>query len=88
MKVKETNFLNNYKVLGTLGKGSYGEVVRVINKYTGIEYAAKKISKEQIPTTKKQRLFMEMAILNQLDHPNVIKIIEVYDHMQRYVLIL
>lgn len=71
-----------------LGKGSFGEVSKVVHKYTKIAFAAKKISKDSIQQHSKKEVFTEMSILNQLDHPYIIKLIEVYDHMRRYVLIL
>ena len=87
MKLKNGNYFDYYVVTGVLGRGGYGEVLKVVNKYTKLEFAAKKIDKNSIPLVNKKRLFSEMSILHQLDHPHIIKLIEVYDYMERYILI-
>lgn len=35
-----------------------------------------------------ERLFNEVRILQSLDHPNIAKLYEVYDHEDHYVLIM
>ena len=87
VQLKSENYLNHYTKLEILGKGGYGQVFKVVNKYTGLTYAAKRIAKEQIPEYIKKKLFAEMKILGQLDHPGVIKLIEVYEHLERYIMI-
>lgn len=58
----------------TLGKGTYGTVVRVVNSRTKEEMAIKKIKldveTEGIPAT----TLREIAILKHYNHPNVVKL--------------
>ena len=57
-----------------IGKGSYGEVVIVKNKKDGKLYAAKIIDIGRMFTGKEQNQFIrESGILNQLDHPAIVK---------------
>lgn len=42
---EETRFSSDYKVISTLGNGSFGKVLRCLNKLDGKEYAIKCIGK-------------------------------------------
>lgn len=59
-----------------------------MGKYTGIIRAAKKIKKSDMDAKETERLFNEMNLLQSLDHPNIAKLYEVYDHQNHYVLIM
>lgn len=61
---------------------------KVRGKYTGIIRAAKKIKKSEMDAKEHERLFNEVRILQSLDHPNIAKLYEVYDHEDHYVLIM
>lgn len=67
-----------YRILDTLGKGSYGEVKRIQHKNTGEYRAMKIIQKEEVSKEFVQSLLNEIDILRQLDHPNIVKIYEFY----------
>ena len=36
MKLKNEHYMDNYVIKDVLGKGAYGEVVKVANKYTKV----------------------------------------------------
>ncbi len=66
-----------YEILSQLGKGSYGKVYEVKNKTTGEIRACKQLSKSNISNLKKfQR---EIQILIKTDHPNIIKLFEIFE---------
>ncbi len=67
-----------YRVLETIGKGSYGEVKKILHKVTGELRAMKVIRKEDVSKEYQQSLLNEIDILKQLDHPNIVKIYEFY----------
>ena len=67
-----------YRVLETLGKGSYGEVKRVQHKLTGEHRAMKIIRKEDVGQGYVDSLLNEIDILKQLDHPSIVKLYEFY----------
>ena len=72
------NKIENYKMLKSLGKGSYGEVKLAVEKLTGIKYAIKIYSKKIFDDPKKKKnIENEIKILKQLDNINIMKLYEV-----------
>mmetsp|Transcript_31915 Transcript_31915/g.74700 ORF Transcript_31915/g.74700 Transcript_31915/m.74700 type:complete len:823 (+) Transcript_31915:119-2587(+) len=63
---------------GILGKGAYGEVRKAHSRGTGLPVAVKSVSKNR---AKRQllRLRSELYITKQLDHPNIVKMCEVFE---------
>ena len=77
---------DNYECTKQLGKGGYGKVYQVKNKISGKLYACKKLSKLNINNlTKFQR---EINILIKTDHPNIIKLYEVFESPNSLYLIM
>ena len=74
-------------ILGTLGKGSFGEVKKVQYKSTGQYRAMKIIQKENVSRDYIMSLLNEIDILKQLDHPNIVKIYEFYQDKSSLYLI-
>ena len=71
------NINQYYNFIQELGRGSYGHVLRVQNISTGHIYACKKMNKRQI--TNKARLKTEIDLLRAVDHPNIIKLYDIYE---------
>ncbi|KAJ3652130.1 hypothetical protein Zmor_018122 [Zophobas morio] len=92
--------LNQYKLMDSIGQGSYGIVKLAYNEEDDTHYAMKILSKKKLlkkagmfgrmPPKKEgrpnsdmnhplQRVYREIAILKKLDHPNVVKLVEVLD---------
>lgn len=78
-----------------LAQGSFGVVKKVFNEEDGTYYAMKIVSKRKlmkktgifgrIPPRRAgadplAKVYREIAILKKLDHPNVVKLVEVLDH--------
>ena len=59
----------------TLGEGSFGEVVRIQHKNTGLVRAQKRIKIDQVT----DEIRLEIDILKSLDHPNILRIFEFYE---------
>lgn len=66
-----------YEVTELLGSGSYGKVFKVKNKVSGKYYACKRINKKSIRN--KERLKIEINLLKETDHPNIIRLHELYE---------
>ena len=79
-------FLDNYEVLKQLGKGGYGKVYRVKNKKTGEIRACKHLSKLKIKNL--EQFQREIDILIKADHPNIIKLYEIFESARSIYLIM
>ena len=95
--------LNQYKLMGMVGQGSYSIVKMAYNIAEDTHYAMKILSKKKLqkkagifgkiaPTRKGpggrlikkaenplDKVYREIAILKKVDHPNVVKLVEVVD---------
>ena len=77
---------NYYEFIKELGKGSYGQVLRCQNKETGNVYACKKMSKKKIKN--KKQFQTELNLLRTTDHPNIIKLYDIYEDNKYIYLIM
>ena len=78
--------LDSYDILKQLGKGGYGKVYEVRNKKTGEIRACKHLSKLNIKNLEKFK--REIEILKKMDHPNIIKLYEVFESERSLYLIM
>ena len=77
---------NYYEFIKELGKGSYGQVLRCQNKETGYVFACKKMNKKKIKN--KNQFQTELNLLKTTDHPNIIKLYEIYEDNKYIYLIM
>ena len=72
-----------------LGKGAFGEVYLTSKQGSKQKFATKKIDKKftQNPRARKY-LENEINILKEIDHPNIIKLVEVKETTQFYYLVM
>ena len=75
---KKGKITNDYEVLAVIGKGGYGEVKKVIHKITGEVRAMKIIKKESCDEGYLKSLGNEINILRNIDHPQILKLYEIY----------
>jgi len=69
-----------YEVHGSnkLGKGSYGSVYLATHRVTADERAVKVMNVDRITSYYLRKLHTEISILKSLDHPNIIKLQDVF----------
>jgi len=68
-----------------LGAGMYGSVFKATMRGSATVRAIKSIRKKQVPDS--QRLFAEIDIMKQCDHPGIIRLYETYEDTRRIYLI-
>ena len=84
---KSKNSLQDvYEVVKQLGKGGYGKVYQVRNKKTGELRACKQLSKLNISDLVKFE--REIDILIKTDHPNIIKLYDVFESNHNLYLVM
>ena len=81
-------FSSFFRYCKILGEGSYGKVVKAIDKYTGRVCAVKIIKKRKLTATTLNSLRKESLVLSELDHPNVVKFISVKESNLRIFIVM
>ena len=85
INISGRKFRDTYSVLKEIGAGAFGRVYRVKHKVTNSTFACKQISKTHIVDN---AIFdREIELLITMDHPNIIKLYEVYDD-KRYIYLI
>lgn len=95
VKINSSNFKNIntnpikeiYKITRKIGSGAYGEVRKCYLRDTGELRAVKIIKKKALEKTERERLRNESEILKQMDHPNIIKLFEIFEDKKYYYII-
>ena len=75
-----------YKINRIIGEGGFGKVYEVQNKVTSQTYACKKVSKINVINIEKFK--NEISILSKADHPNIVKLYEIYESNRSLYLIM
>jgi hypothetical protein len=66
--------IDRFQILGPLGHGGMGEVLRVRDVTTNREHALKLIRPEEVDEDSVSRFLREVHALSRLDHPGIVKI--------------
>ena len=78
------NVEEHYDICGVLGRGRFSVVKRCVEKTTNNEFAAKIVRKKLLP---KAIVESEVAILQSLNHPHIVKLHEIYDSPKALVVV-
>ena len=80
------NIEDYYVMVKKLGEGSFGNVYRCQSAMTGNVYACKKMNKKKIKN--KNRFKTEIDLLRMTDHPNIIKLYDIFEDEEYIYLIM
>lgn len=70
--------MNKYEVLGVVGEGAYGVVLRCRNKDTGEIVAIKKFKESEDDEIVRKTTLREVKILRMLKHENIVELREAF----------
>ena len=88
LKLKQITF-EDYIIKETIGKGTFSKVKLGINKITGEKVAIKILDKSKIVEKEDlERIVREMSILSKMDHKNVIKVFQIYEDSNNFLIIM
>ena len=71
------NIQDSYNFKNKLGEGGFGTVFLIEHKTTGEVFACKRLAKKKIKN--RETIFSEINLMKSLDHPNIVKLLEVYE---------
>ncbi|CAD8090226.1 unnamed protein product [Paramecium sonneborni] len=70
--------MNKYEIIGVVGEGAYGIVLKCRNKETNEYVAIKKFKETEDDETVKKSIQREVKMLRMLKHPNIIQLKEAF----------
>ena len=79
---------DTYEIIKELGEGGFGKVVAAKNKKSGDIRAIKQLSKKKISPEDLERFKREVNVLKTIDHPNIIKLYEIYETQNHIYLVM
>lgn len=83
-----TVFMQKYELHSNiLGKGAFGKVKKATQTSNGEQRAVKMIDKLTMDEQERVRLKFEIDILKNLNHPNIVRLYEVYENKSNIFLV-
>ena len=77
---------DKYEIIKEIGSGGFSRCLQVKNKTTGLLFACKELPKKNLSDY--EGLMREVNLMIKLDHPNIIKLYEVYETDKSIYLIM
>lgn len=85
----EKTLNNRYRINSLLGEGGMGEVYLATDKSTGQQVAVKVLARSLSTNPDSlERFRREAETLRQLEHPNIVKFVDAFDHEGQYVIVM
>ncbi|HZM23061.1 MAG TPA: protein kinase [Anaerolineales bacterium] len=80
---------NRYTIITLLGEGGMGEVFLAADGQTGQQVAVKILSRQLSAKPEAlERFRREAETLRQLDHPNIVKFVDAFEHEAQFVIVM
>ncbi|KAF2897270.1 hypothetical protein ILUMI_08910 [Ignelater luminosus] len=80
--------MNQYTVLGRIGEGAHGYVMKGVNKFTGTEVALKKLIIKNLDEGIPVNVMREIASLQVLNSDYIVKLLNIIPHGMGFVLVM
>lgn len=78
-----------YRLLKPIGRGAYSKVILGTHRLCGIPVAIKAITKERLESEAvKKRVFQEVMVLKRIQHPRVVKVLEVFEAEKHMLIVM
>ena len=87
VKINTEPIISHYTFQNTLGSGGYAEVKKVIHNASNTFRAIKSIVISDCDNNEIEKLMKEDSILKELDHPNIIRVYEVYKNKAKIFIV-
>ena len=84
----KTNIKEFYKIEGTIGRGSFATVKKAKHRETKEKFAVKVLSKRKMNETDLNALRQEIEILKTVDHPNIVKLVDIFEDDRHVCLVM
>ena len=85
INMRKGSIASDYSLLEEIGSGGFGQVIKARHKLSGQLRAVKKIYRGMHKDNPK--IANEVEILKHLDHPNIVKIYELYQDLESSYLV-
>ncbi|XP_060691101.1 NUAK family SNF1-like kinase 1 [Hemiscyllium ocellatum] len=83
------NLKHRYAILQTVGRGAYGKVQKALETATGRTVAIKSVRKDKFQEELDRiHIQREMEIMSSLNHPNIIRIYEVFENKDKIIIVM
>lgn len=76
---RTSQMTQRYKVKEKLGRGAFAIVRRAVRKSDNVQFALKVVRKKGMDEYNLKALEQEVNIMNNLDHPNIVRLHDLYD---------
>ncbi|CAG9316830.1 unnamed protein product [Blepharisma stoltei] len=86
-KILKASIHENFKIIKTLHSAFHGDTLLSTDKRTGLKKVIKEVKKSAIEIREQKTLTMEAQNFQCFDHPNIVKLHEVYDSEEKFSLV-
>ncbi|EXJ66518.1 CAMK/CAMK1/CAMK1-RCK protein kinase [Cladophialophora psammophila CBS 110553] len=80
--------LERFILVEKMGDGAFSNVYKARDTQTGDEVAIKVVRKFEMNSNQRANILKEVQIMRQLDHPNIVKLIDFSESRQYYYIVL
>ena len=84
----KNNIHEKYEVLKQLGSGAYSVVYEAVHRITKDHRCIKKIQKQNFTKEEEESIMNEIQILREIDHPNILNIVEFFQNEKNIFLVM